>query len=64
MHVLLNKIFRDKRTLFADPTISKTADFQDLKRFADEAEIDADSERAGWYHRERVARFEDSAQAW
>ena len=57
-------MFRDQETAFGDPTISKTADFALLKKFADQAEIDYNVVVAATYHQERIAKYEDSMQAW
>ncbi|KAJ3045423.1 Cilia- and flagella-associated protein 70 [Rhizophlyctis rosea] len=64
MHIAINKIFHDKAQLFVDPTVSKTADFTMLKKFADSAELDHSIQIATSYHQERLAKFEDSLQAW
>ncbi|KAJ3196420.1 Cilia- and flagella-associated protein 70 [Irineochytrium annulatum] len=64
MHVAINKMFRDKETAFVDPTVSRTADFALLKKFADQAEEDHNTPIAATYHLERVAKYEDSTQAW
>ncbi|KAI9098181.1 hypothetical protein DFS34DRAFT_619887 [Phlyctochytrium arcticum] len=64
MHLLINKTFRDRSTLFTDPTISKTADFQTLKEFADVAEADHAVDLAAGYHQERIVKYDDSMLAW
>ncbi|KAJ3214771.1 Cilia- and flagella-associated protein 70 [Dinochytrium kinnereticum] len=64
MHIAINKMFNDKDAAFADPTACKTADFNLLKRFAEEAEEDHNVMVAMGYHQERIAKFEDSFQAW
>ncbi|KAJ3056144.1 Cilia- and flagella-associated protein 70 [Rhizophlyctis rosea] len=64
MHIAINKIFHDKSHLFVDPTVSKTADFKMLKKFADAAELNYSVPIAVSYHQERLAKFEDSLQAW
>ncbi|KND04050.1 uncharacterized protein SPPG_01495 [Spizellomyces punctatus DAOM BR117] len=64
MHLLINKMFRDKSTAFVDPTLTKTADFQILKNFADTAEVDHLTDLASRYHQERIVKYEDSMQAW
>ncbi|KAJ3297860.1 Cilia- and flagella-associated protein 70 [Borealophlyctis nickersoniae] len=63
MHIAINKVFHDKAAAFVDPTITKTADFQLLKKFADTAERDHSISIAASYHQERVAKYEDSMQA-
>ena len=64
MHVAINAILKNKDKAFSDPTVSKTADFESLKQFADMAEYDFQIAIAGDYHRERVAKYEDSMQSW
>ncbi|KAJ3116252.1 Cilia- and flagella-associated protein 70 [Phlyctochytrium bullatum] len=57
-------MFNDKDSAFSDPTLSKTADFSTLKKFAEEAEEDNNINVAMSYHQERIAKYEDSFQAW
>jgi hypothetical protein len=57
-------MFRSKDLAFVDPIVSKTADFALLKKFADQAELDYSVTVAATYHKERVAKYEDSMQAW
>ncbi|KAJ3279301.1 Cilia- and flagella-associated protein 70, partial [Blyttiomyces sp. JEL0837] len=64
MHIAINKMFSEPESAFIDPTISKTADFSLLKKFADESEFDCQIHNASIYHQERIAKFEDSMQAW
>ncbi|KAJ1566520.1 Cilia- and flagella-associated protein 70, partial [Cladochytrium tenue] len=64
MHIAINKMFKDLNNAFVDPTASRTADFNMLKEFADGAEFDNNIPTAESYHKERVAKFEDSMQAW
>ena len=64
MHVAINKMLLDKDSAFADPTISKTADFEALKEFADAAEYDHQTKIVSEYHQERVAKYEDKMQSW
>lgn len=54
----------DKDRAFVDPTMSKTADFESLKEFADAAEYDFQIKIATEYHRERVAKYDDMMHAW
>jgi len=50
--------------LEVDPDKSKTKEFTSLKEFADSCEIDRKFNQAALYHQERIARWEDSYQAW
>ncbi|KAJ3416941.1 Cilia- and flagella-associated protein 70 [Chytridiales sp. JEL 0842] len=63
MHIGINNMFRNKEMAFVDPTISRTADFSLLKAFADQAELDYNVAIAATYHKERIAKYEDSMQA-
>ena len=53
-----------KDEAFADPTLGKTADFESLKHFADDAEYNFQIKKAFEYHQERVAKFEDKMDSW
>ena len=64
MHVAINRMFADKDYAFADPTVSKIADFESLKEFADAAEFDFQTSIASEYHQERIAIYEDRMQSW
>ena len=58
------KIEGNKDILEVDPDKSKTKEFTSLKEFADSCEIDRKFNQAALYHQERIARWEDSYQAW
>jgi hypothetical protein len=57
-------MFSNKESAFNDPTVSKTADFDSLKKFADEAEYDFRIDIASEYHQERVVKYENLMQSW
>ncbi|KAJ3101698.1 Cilia- and flagella-associated protein 70 [Phlyctochytrium planicorne] len=61
---IVREMFKEREASFADPTVSKTADFSLLKKFADEAEEDHNISISTAYHQERIAKYEDSFQAW
>jgi tetratricopeptide (TPR) repeat protein len=67
MHIAFNKIIKigsNKDVLEIDPDKLKTKEFNSLKEFADSCEVDRKFNQAALYHQERIARWEDSYQAW
>jgi len=67
MHISFNKIIKigsNKDVLEVDPDKLKTKEFNSLKEFADSCEVDRKFSQAALYHQERIARWEDSYQAW
>jgi len=67
MHIAFNKIIKigsNKDVLEVDPDKLKTKEFNSLKDFADSCEVDRKFNQAALYHQERIARWEDSYQAW
>ncbi|KAJ3022692.1 Cilia- and flagella-associated protein 70 [Thoreauomyces humboldtii] len=64
MHSVLTETFRDRKRTAAAAISSTSDDFQVLKAWAADAEMDRWVAGAERWHRERVVRFEDSMQAW
>ncbi|KAI9204949.1 uncharacterized protein BJ171DRAFT_423701, partial [Polychytrium aggregatum] len=64
MHISTAQMFKNRVALAEDPTISRTADFNSLKSFADREETERNLHVAALYHQERVSKYEESMQAW
>ncbi|KAJ3355461.1 Cilia- and flagella-associated protein 70 [Entophlyctis luteolus] len=64
MHISIHKMFKDVDSAFTDPSVIRTADFSMLKSFADQSELDNDFALASVYHKERIAKYDDSIQTW
>ncbi|KAI9002325.1 hypothetical protein BC832DRAFT_114900 [Gaertneriomyces semiglobifer] len=64
MHEQINNIIQHKESAFTDAHVQTAADFATMKQHADDAEQDMLPELAASYHQQRIAKFEDSTQAW
>ncbi|KAJ3217632.1 Cilia- and flagella-associated protein 70 [Clydaea vesicula] len=64
LHISVNKMFQDANKIAKDPTVSRTVDHSSLKRLAEDAESNGDTCIATGYHKERVAKYPESTQAW
>ncbi|KAI8802085.1 hypothetical protein BJ742DRAFT_873493 [Cladochytrium replicatum] len=72
MHMSINRMFKNNvggseltsRLMEESGAESLANDYQLLKTFSEEAEGDLNVGAAAFYHQERLAKYEDSIQAW